>query len=438
MVTGKPPRRSTPSKEPVTIDLDAKDINRVETDPATAESVQPAPQDEPVPAPVTEEVVFASEEPLKMEQTAETDIPQSEPETSAGDDASGPPPPPQDEPAPATGDTFGRAPASTVNVRKPATATLVAAGILGGLVALALAGSMQYAGYLPSAGEQTPATTAQGPDIAALTAEVDGLKQQLANIPATPAAGDTGALEARIAALESSSANAGQTAAADPAVISALEQKIAALQTGLDEAKAAASGSESNAASLARRLDEAERKLNEPRDDVEVARAIASAALKATIDRGGPFLTELETLAGVVPDDPSIAALRPLAAAGVPSRAELLRQYPDAANAILEALHAPDPNEGILDRLRGSAMSLVKVRPVGNVAGESPDAIVARIEDKMRNGDLEGAALEWNSLPEAGKSVSAAFKQALDARISVENLVNGALNRAVTSTGQQG
>lgn len=425
MVTGKPPRRSTPPKESVTIDLDARDINPVQPE-AAEHTVDPAATVEQPAQDTAPETGLREDDITPTEETRNEDQPAVTPD---------PAPPAAEDEAPRK-EPETPPPATTVNVQKPGTSAMTAAGILGGLVALALAGSMQYAGYLPAPQPQQPQ---QQPDVAALMAEVDGLKQQLANLPVASSSGTDAGLEARIAALETARSEATQTAPAmDTAAIAALEQRLATLQGGLDETRSAVADNGSNAATLAQRLDDAERKLNEPRDDVEVARAIASAALKATIDRGGPFLTELETLAGVVPDDPAIAALKPLAAAGVPSRAELLRQYPDVANTILEALHRPDPDESVLDRLKGSAMNLVRVRPVGNVAGESPDAVVARIEDKMRNGDLEGALLEWDTLPEAGKSVSASFRQELAARISVENLVNETLQRAVTSTGKQG
>ena len=84
-----------------------------------------------------------------------------------------------------------------------------------------------------------------------------------------------------------------------------------------------------------------------------------------------------------------------------------------------------------------SAKSLVQVRPVGNVSGDSVEAIAARFEDKVKNGDLPGAVTEWNSLPDAAKSASAAFKQSLEARTRVEDLVGAALSKAIADTGKQ-
>jgi hypothetical protein len=79
-------------------------------------------------------------------------------------------------------------------------------------------------------------------------------------------------------------------------------------------------------------------------------------------------------------------------------------------------------------------MSVVKVRRVGDVTGDTPEAIVARMEEGLRNGNLQASVSEWNSLPEPAKAVSGEFKQKLDARIQVENLVGGTLTRAVAGT----
>ncbi len=165
-----------------------------------------------------------------------------------------------------------------------------------------------------------------------------------------------------------------------------------------------------------------------------MARAVAAAALKAGIDRGGPFETELQTFATVAGDDPAVADLRKFASAGVPARAELQRDFPRIADAMLEAVVQPDPNEGIAGRLLSSALSVVKVRRVGDVKGDTPDAIVARMEETLRNGNLQASAREWDALPEPAKAVSREFKQKLDARIQVENLVGGTLSRAVAGT----
>ncbi len=494
MVSGKPPRHSKSKTEPVTIDLDAKDVTDVSatkpstpadttatsapsdakpvTEPGTLEPVRPTtgaadsakaenPKpiwDQPTKPPIEPEPNVGKQQdasdkddgPAKTDATVKQEPPKAA-SAAASTGASSTASSSAADSAKATSSTFGKdAPksdpfkpqttsstsSSASSASKPSAATtptsrdakpqgnsgLIAAGIVGGLIALLAAGSMQYAGVLPSSSADSASST----ELAALKSQVASLQQQIAEAPKGQTA-DTSALEQRLAALESSTASGGDASAK----ISQLENTVSTLQSE----RAAA---DQKIASLTQRLDAAEAKINEPRDDVEVARAIASAALKAAIDRGGPFLTELDTLSKVTPDDPAIQSLRPFANTGVPTRAELVRRFPDVANAMLTALRPTDPNQGIFDRLADSAMSLVKVRPVGNVEGEGDDAKIARMEDKLQNGDLKGAALEWDALPEAAKTASAEYKKSLDARIQVEDLVNSTLNRAVSSTGQQG
>lgn len=462
MVTGKPPRHSKSTAEPVTIDLDAKDVKDIGKEKDTASLEAPvttgseADKTPPAPATVGSETQApkpvwddAAKKPIEPEPNLPkaSDVPKPD-ETKAEPVAKEPTEKKSTVP-PVTGASFKSDKTNTqppkAEASKPAadskpfttpssntkssdasrsgssSSGLLAAGIVGGLIALLAAGSMQYAGYLPSSASDTSSS-----ELPALKAEVSNLRQQMAS--AQPAAADTSALETRLAALESSTASGGGDVA----------EKLASLEATVSTLQSEKAAQDTANADLTRRLGEAETKINEPRDDIEVARAIASAGLKAAIDRGGPFLTELDTLSRVTPDDPAIQSLKPFAATGVPSRSELTREFPDVANAMLASLDQTDPNQGIIDRLAESALSLVKVRPVGNVEGEGADAKIARMEDKLRNGDLKGAALEWDGLAEPAKAASTEFKTSLDARIQVEDLVGGTLTRAINSTGQQG
>ena len=464
MVTGKPPRHSKSTAEPVTIDLDAKDVkdigkekdtasleapvttgsgaDKTPPEPATAGPETQAPKpvwDDAAKKPIEPEpnLPKASDIPKPDETKAEPAAKESidkkstvPPVTGASfkSDKTAAHPPKAEAPKPAADSkpfTTSSSSTKTSDASRSGgsgSSGLLAAGIVGGLIALLAAGSMQYAGYLPSATSDTGSPD----ELTSLKAEIANLRQQIAT--AQPAAADTSALEARLTALESSTASGGGDIA----------EKLASLEATVSTLQSEKAAQDTANADLTRRLGEAETKINEPRDDIEVARAIASAGLKAAIDRGGPFLTELDTLSRVTPDDPAIQSLKPFAATGVPSRSELTREFPDVANAMLASLDQTDPNQGIIDRLAESALSLVKVRPVGNVEGEGADAKIARIEDKLRNGDLKGAALEWDGLPEPAKAASEDFKTSLDARIQVEDLVGGTLTRAINSTGQQG
>ena len=83
----------------------------------------------------------------------------------------------------------------------------------------------------------------------------------------------------------------------------------------------------------------------------------------------------------------------------MPSHAALVQQFPDVADSILSASRGNAADTGLFDRLVNSARSVIKVRPTGNVPGNSPPAIVARMETKLKAGNLKGVVDEWSSLP---------------------------------------
>ncbi|MDR7030255.1 mitofilin family membrane protein [Rhizobium rosettiformans] len=423
MVSGKPPRRSKAPEDPVTIDLTAQEAKKAEENgsPEASES------DPASPSSSAEET--SSAVPLNEQQTdTATDPWAPKPDET---EAATPPPIDEQETSADTPRVEEPAPAPQPVRQSPATSTLVASGIFGGLVALALAGSMQYAGIVPGLG---PDQQAQAPAID--TAELDALKAEVASLAARPAAeGTDPALVERVSALEQSVANATSAPTADAAAVEALKTQLAGAEQAIQSLRSEIASNKQALEQSTTRLDEAERKLEEPRSDVEMARAIALSGLKTAIDRGGPFLSELDALKSVSPEDPAVAALTPLASNGVPSRSDLVRDFNQVADEILSAINQPEAGEGWTDRLLASARSLVKVRPVGNVEGETPEAIVARVENKLQNGDLKGAALEWETLPEAGKQASSDFATKLKNRIEAEERVASALSQTVAGNG---
>ncbi|PDT81998.1 COG4223 family protein [Sinorhizobium sp. BJ1] len=434
MVSEKPPRRSQPEKEPLTIDLEAERTVTEETESiASQEPVTDEPTEISATPDTTETVAGdadadeAQKNEVKADEAGKED---AELKAEAGEDR-----------ADAAAAAFDEEPPHLSNRttpepgRKQATsAGALAAGIFGGLVALLGAGVLQYAGYVPAPGpDRSNGSVEQN-----LASEIEAIKAELQSRPDAPAAAvDIAPLESRLAALEQaapSGANAPDVTALQ-AEVANLTKEIAALKTELADARQSADAAK---AELAGRIDQAEQKLNEPVNDIEMAKAVAVTALKTAIDRGGPFLAELDALRSIAPEDAAVKELADDAATGVATRTELRSAFPAAATAMLDALHQPDPNEGILTRLFSSAMSGIRVRPVGSVEGDTPEAVIARIEDKLNNGDLKGASLEWESLPESAKTAGQDFKTKLDQRLRVETAIGAAVAATMTRTGTQG
>lgn len=407
MVPGENPQYSKAADEPLTVDLTAERIN----DADAKESIEVPETESSMTGPARTEDFKAPQESSSFDSgTAEAS---REAGTTEIDE------------------NISAAPASAPTLQKKTgtTSGSIAAGIFGGLVALIGAGSVQYAGLIPSLAPVETVAPA-GPDYAA---EIETLKSQLATLAAVPVAGtpDLAPFESRMAALETSLASiAANSGSADGAgnvnseALTAMSQRLAKLEMELAAAKAG--------------LAEAEKKIDAPKTEINVGRAIATSALKAAIDRGGPFVSELETLTNVAPDDAAIGKLQPFAKNGVLSRAQLLKQMPDVADAILNTINQPAEGTGLTERLVQSALSVIKVRPVGDVEGEGPAAIVARMEERLQNGDLKGSAEQWDTLPSDAKEVSKDFKTSLDTRITVEGLIGDAMSDAVAGSAIKG
>lgn len=311
---------------------------------------------------------------------------------------------------------------ASVPAEKPAarrsTASLVLAGIVGGLVVFGGMSLLQWAVV-------NPARNNNGlqQQFTALNQEVDALAQALEQRETEGADGATAetiaALEQRLAALESGLEGSG----GDQETLATLQEQAQADEAARRE--------------LASRLDAVEAAIEDTTAEENAARAFAAAALQSAIDRGGPFGAELDAYASVTQDAGTVETLEPFAGEGVPTRSELVERFPDVARQMLLALNAGSDNAGILDRLVTSARSVVTVRPTGEIEGDGAEAIIARMEARLVEGDLAGAIGQWETLPEAAKAASQEFADDLRARAAAEQILEETLAAASGAAAEQ-
>jgi hypothetical protein len=359
--------------------------------------------------------------------------------------------------------------------------SVILAGLLGGVVALGGAGAAWYGGLIqpPSQPAQPsvpvesdnsavdalraeleslraavdelraapPPAAAEAPDLSNVNARIESLatlvedlRAQLAGLGAGAAPADAAALAAlreSIAALE---ARVNALPAEGGADVSGLREEIGAAAALARQASEAATQAASSAASLAPRIERIEGELTalatqvaEAAERPGVALAIAASALKAAVDRGLPFVTELDTFAGLAPDMAEVAALRPFAEKGVPTRVDIEADFDDAASAMVAAGRVDDPEAGFFEKLWGSAISVVEVRPIGEVEGDDAAAIVARMEVALGRGDYGRAIAEYETLPEAARNAGVGFMESVRARHAADDLVGKVLAAALRS-----
>lgn len=310
----------------------------------------------------------------------------------------------------------------------------IGAGLVGGLIALVGGAGLQYSGQLPNFGSSGNVTALQA-EVSRLSSApvvdpsvIEGLNRVQGELAA-----QVSTMSATIEQLKSTVAGSANEAVAEiQSKLVALENTVTQLPAGGPAGDPAASAAFQALAAKVAALETA------PADNggaKSVATAIAASGLKAAIDRGGSFMNELETYASVVPASADVEALRGLAAKGVPSQQELLAGFGDAASAMIAAATVPDPNIGILQRLTESAKGLVKARRVGDIAGDEPDAIVARMEVALQRGDLAGLLALSETLPEASKVAGKAYLDTVTARRDTDTLVTRALGAALTKAG---
>ncbi len=147
--------------------------------------------------------------------------------------------------------------------------------------------------------------------------------------------------------------------------------------------------------------------------------ALAAATLADAAETSRPFPAELAALERALPLSAEARALRPLAETGAPSRLALAREFEPAAGRASAAAREPGPNAGVLDRILHALSRVVTLRRVG-VEGNGVDAILARAEQRVMEGDLEGALTALDALPPGAREAMAGWRARAQQRVALD------------------
>ena len=162
------------------------------------------------------------------------------------------------------------------------------------------------------------------------------------------------------------------------------------------------------------------------------AAALAAASLAEATQGSGSFDAELAALERLMPLSAEVRALKPFAEGGAPSRAALAAEF-DAA-AAKASLAARDPGEtgGFLARLRHALSSIVSIRQVGSTTGDAPDAVLARADAAVAEGDIAGALTLLRGLPPKAAQAMAPWQSRALQRVAVDRQVAAIRSRALS------
>jgi len=386
--------KTGPVKPPV-LDLTARETTKpvppktepIKPEPAKADAIKPEPSKSDTPKPDLSKAEPTKSESAKFEP--------SKPATPV------PPVPP----------ILPRA-AAKPNATGPAIAAAIAGGVLG----LAAAYGLASAGWWPS----TPAApTAEDPRIATFATAIP----ELETVTQTTQS-ELATLNQRIGALEGAAPGAAMSAPTD---LSGIETELAALRTELDALAATPAQVTDTSAlqtdltalnakfdEIAARLGTAEAELrtldttvtatsdtlaSQPSDIGAVLQLpLILSGFEQAFATGRPYETELGALRAAAPEASIPTPIANGASTGLTRPDVIARRFAEVLPAMLAGKPAnPDAGwqQGALDWL-GSAVAL---QPTGEIEGDTPDAVMSRLDGAIARRDFAAAETLLTALP---------------------------------------
>lgn len=267
----------------------------------------------------------------------------------------------------------------------------------------------------------TSSGSAGGIDEAALKTLLAGQSNNLTN-----------AFETRITALEAKPATAPIDNSNLVSQIDAVSNSVSSLSTRIDGVEKTSQESVSKISLINEQIDS---EILAPMAEVKaaagaaltgqkVAHSVTARSLKAALEHGGNFSSEVFAVQALLGENEAIELLKPIAEKGVQTPKQLLAGFKTVEDNIYILESKPAKDAGVMDKFLSSAKSLVKIRPSGAVEGASASAIASRIRAAINVGDLDGAKTEWDGLNEKSKELSLNWIDGLNNRIEAGNLVS--------------
>jgi hypothetical protein len=164
---------------------------------------------------------------------------------------------------------------------------------------------------------------------------------------------------------------------------------------------------------------EQDRKANAER----VLLSLELANLKRVVERGQSYAAELSELRKASGGRIDLTSLDRYKDAGVPTQADLEREFRPVMYAVIDA--ETEPRDGsIVNRLLASAKSVVRVRKVEHSADDkSAEAVVARMDAALKEGRLGDVIAEAKSIPPQASAPVQEWLTKVEARHAVDHAI---------------
>jgi hypothetical protein len=180
----------------------------------------------------------------------------------------------------------------------------------------------------------------------------------------------------------------------------------------------------SRVAELETELDKVRKSEESRRENAErVVISLELANLKRQIDSGQGFSSGLDQVRKASSAKLNLTALERYKDAGVPTLADLQRDFRPVANAVIDAAATPVEG-GVIDKLVAGAKSVVRVRNLNpDAADKSAEAVVARMQEALTLGQLGDVLAFAKDLPPAAAAPAQEWLAKVEARNAVDRAI---------------
>jgi hypothetical protein len=150
------------------------------------------------------------------------------------------------------------------------------------------------------------------------------------------------------------------------------------------------------------------------------ASALAASALQQAAQSSQPFDEDLKAVELLLPAATDLRSLRRLAQTGAPTRSALAGSFPEAAAKAAVAARTPGKDSGPLAEALHVLASIVTIRRVDKVTGKGPDAVLARAERLLNDGELDATLKALDELPKDAQLSMTQWRLGLERRAELE------------------
>ncbi|MEM8571174.1 MAG: mitofilin family membrane protein [Pseudomonadota bacterium] len=205
--------------------------------------------------------------------------------------------------------------------------------------------------------------------------------------------------------------------------INAAEAKVGEIQKDAEDQIAALQASaQSQVAALEAQAEEKVAEIQEQAQQMMDGAAIDAdiAIIRGALSAGQPFKDAADRLSAA--DNVSMpASLAAVSETGVSTMQGLRDRFStEAHGAIRATIEAEAEGEGFLERSRAYLEAQLATRSLSPQDGAHVDAVLSRMEDSLKKGDLSAALTEAEQLPDEAKSALSAWIQDAQARLDAD------------------